>query len=140
MPRRAPRVDTTPTFLWTGACAGAFVCVAVVAPAFEFAVVEVRWAAVGPVHDVMDLAVRGGHVATRLGTAAVARFERPAKRFRRRAGRATHVQHLRAALREDPVHVAVAGETAKRFRGNGTNMGEVAAQRTDHRVASLGTE
>jgi hypothetical protein len=86
------------------------VLLAVVVPAEEFEVFEVGGSAVGPVPDVMGLAVAGGTVAAGGLAVLVAGGECFPLRGRDGGGGAADVEDLGPAGEDDAAEVAVAGE------------------------------
>jgi len=89
---------------------------AVVMPAEEEGVPEVRCPAVGPMLDVVRLTEARGTAGE--AAAAVAEVERSSKRGRNRAGAAPEVQDFPAGSPGDLDPARIAGEAPGRFRGN----------------------
>src|SRR5579884_391532 len=79
----------------------------VVPAAQEQAVVDVRRPAVGPMHDVVGLAPRGGNRAMRPAAVSVAGDDRPAGGGGEGAARPPDVDHLRAGAEHHAGHDGV---------------------------------
>jgi hypothetical protein len=97
----------------------ALVAFAVVFPAVELEVVEAGGSAVGPVFEVMGVAV-GGRAGAAGGLAVpVAGDERRPHRGGDGAGGAAHVEDLGCAGHDDPADVGVTGDA---FQGGGREV------------------
>ena len=83
----------------------------VVSSAAELGVVEVGFASVGPVDDVVDVAPRHGHVASGVDTSAISEFECSSQCGGNGAGASADVDGLRLAVGDDAYDACVTGPT-----------------------------